>query len=74
MVQAIKSKTTLEYIRDVKSGLLPSFDKQIWQRNYYEHIIRDEKDYQTKWQYIDENPIKWAEDEYFVFATNIERN
>jgi len=38
------------------TAILSPFDKQIWQRNYYEHVIRDEDDYQTKWQYIDENP------------------
>jgi len=35
----------------------------IWQRNYYEHIIRDEKDLQNKTDYIDANPILWDEDE-----------
>lgn len=38
---------------------------RVWQRNYYEHIIRDENDYLTKWNYIDENSVRWAEDEYF---------
>ena len=37
-----------------------------WQRGYYEHIIRDENDYALTWRYIDENPAKWIEDEYFV--------
>ena len=31
---------------------------QSWQRSYY-HIIRDQLDYDTIWQYIDENPAKW---------------
>jgi hypothetical protein len=34
-------------------------------KSYYDHIIRDEKDYQRIWQYIDENPLKWQEDECF---------
>ena len=38
----------------------------IWQRSYYDHIIRDESDYLRIWQYIDTNPAKWKEDEYFV--------
>ena len=37
---------------------------QIWQRNYYEHIIRDEQDYEIKWNYIDTNPLNWEKDEY----------
>ena len=35
----------------------------IWQRNYYEHIIRDEKDLQNKIDYIEANPSLWDEDE-----------
>ena len=35
----------------------------IWQRNYYEHIIRDEKDLQNKTDYIDANPSLWDEDD-----------
>ena len=38
---------------------------QLWQRNYYEHIIRDQNDYLTKWNYIDTNPTRWEDDEYF---------
>ena len=68
VIQAFKSKTTLEYIRGVKSGVLPPFSKQIWQRNYYEHIIRNEKEYLGTWKYIDENAIKWADDQYYCNA------
>ena len=35
----------------------------IWQRNYYEHIIRDEKDLQNKTDYIEANPSLWDEDD-----------
>jgi putative transposase len=34
-----------------------------WQRNYYEHIIRDGKDLDHICEYIVENPIKWYLDE-----------
>lgn len=35
----------------------------VWQRNYYEHIIRDEKSLQDIREYIVNNPVKWDEDE-----------
>ena len=35
----------------------------IWQRNYYEHIIRDEKDLQNKTDYILANPSLWDKDD-----------
>jgi REP element-mobilizing transposase RayT len=37
----------------------------MWQRSYYDHVIRDQKDYENIWQYIEDNPIKWLEDEYY---------
>ncbi|MDY6911020.1 MAG: transposase [Chloroflexota bacterium] len=36
---------------------------KVWQRNYYEHIIRDEKALHNIRRYIIENPLRWAEDE-----------
>jgi REP element-mobilizing transposase RayT len=35
---------------------------KLWQRNYYEHIIRDERDFYNTRQYIFYNPLKWAWD------------
>ena len=35
----------------------------VWQRNYYEHIIRNETDLNNIRQYIIDNPINWEEDE-----------
>ena len=39
--------------------------KNLWQRSYYDHVVRDEADYLRIWQYIDENPARWAEDKYY---------
>jgi hypothetical protein len=38
----------------------------IWQRNYYEHVIRDGADLARVRPYICENPLRWEEDPYFV--------
>lgn len=35
----------------------------VWQRNYYEHIIRNEQDLQAIREYIVNNPARWADDE-----------
>ena len=37
----------------------------VWQRNYYEHIIRDEKSYLQISEYIRTNPLKWPTDKYY---------
>ena len=39
----------------------------IWQRNYYEHIISTEKEYENIVNYIDSNPANWeSQDEYYL--------
>jgi REP element-mobilizing transposase RayT len=38
----------------------------IWQRNYYEHIIRDEQSYQNISNYIMHNPEKWQDDKFYL--------
>ena len=38
----------------------------LWQRGYYDHIIRSPDDYNTIWHYIDTNPAKWAQDTRYV--------
>ena len=59
IIKWFKTQTTNEYIRGVKEGLFPPFDRHIWQRNYYEHVIRDQNDFDTKRRYIYENPLRW---------------
>lgn len=39
---------------------------ELWQTSYYDHIIRNEPDYLRIWNYIDTNPAKWTEDEYYI--------
>jgi len=38
---------------------------KVWQRDYYEHIIRDERAYQNISNYIRTNPTRWKEDKFF---------
>ena len=41
-------------------------DAVVWQRGYYDHVIRGERDFDATWEYINNNPAKWAEDKYFT--------
>jgi putative transposase len=63
VVGAFKSLFTVEYIQGVKEGRWPRFQGRVWQRNYYEHVIRDEPDLARVRRYIDENPLSWAFDD-----------
>ncbi len=37
----------------------------VWQRNYHDHIIRDEKSYDQISEYTLNNPLKWRDDRYY---------
>ena len=62
VVQWFKTMTTNTYIQMVKNNTLPPFHKRIWQRNYYEHVVRDANDYARIAEYIQNNPLTWEED------------
>ena len=63
-VQWFKTMATNEYIRGVKQKGWEPFRGKLLQRNYYERVIRNEKELEKIRKYIAENPAKWAEDEY----------
>lgn len=65
IIGAFKSITTVEYINGVKNNNWKSFDRRIWERNYWEHIIRNEIAYQNISNYIINNPNKWSEDKFY---------
>jgi len=65
LIQRFKTITTKLYIDGVKNGSYAPFDKKIWQKSFHDHIIRNETEYLKIWKYIDENPIKWAEDTHY---------
>lgn len=62
MVGAFQSIVTVEYIRGVKTLGWPSFNRKLWQRNYWENIIRNEQSYNRISEYIKNNPKNWEED------------
>ena len=59
VMRFFKTMTTNDYIRGVKDGTLTPFDGKLWQKSYYDHVIRNQQDYNEIWQYIENNPTKW---------------
>ena len=53
-------------VRSWKILVSKELGKSIFQRSYYDHIIRDEEDYCIRVRYIEEKPNKWAYDDYYV--------
>jgi REP element-mobilizing transposase RayT len=62
IIQWFKTMTTNAYIRGVKGSGWKPFPGKLWHRTYYEHIIRDDRDWARIRQYIRDNPLNWALD------------
>ena len=59
------SKTVGALVRGFKSSVTKQLGFPVWQRNYHEHIIRNEKSYQYIANYIINNPAKWENDRFY---------
>lgn len=55
------SPTISTVINQMKGFVTKQIGFSIWQKLFYDHIIRNEKEYQMIWEYIDSNPIQWLE-------------
>ena len=62
IIKWYKTQTTNEYIRKVRAGELLPYEKHVWQRGYYEHVIRNEAELNEIRQYIENNPQKLEEE------------
>jgi putative transposase len=66
IVQRFKSLTTKRYAEGMKLTGWQPFIKQLWQRNYYERVIRDDLELNALREYILYNPENWEKDEEFI--------
>ena len=55
-----------QLVRSWKTLVTKELGQSIWQRSYYDHVIRNEQDYWAHVQYIEENPAKWFYDDYYT--------
>jgi putative transposase len=62
VVHRFKSLTTARYRWGVHNGGWPPFPGRLWQRNYHEHVIRNDEDLNRVRQYIVDNPAHWERD------------
>lgn len=58
-----KTMTTNAYLRGVRDGDWPPVERRLWQRNYYDHIVRNAEELSKIERYVAENPEHWPEDE-----------
>lgn len=58
--------TVSRVIQQFKGAVTKQLGPPIWQKGFYDHIIRGEANYLRVWDYMDQNPAKWAEDRYYT--------
>jgi REP-associated tyrosine transposase len=67
IVRAYKASVTYRI-----NALRGKTEPPIWQRNYYDHIVRNEKEYEHIWKHIETNPINCSGDHLTPFPANVQ--
>jgi putative transposase len=62
VIQWFKTMTTNDYLNGIKEGNWEPYTGKLWQRNYFDHIIRNEKALNNIRKYIVNNPRHWNSD------------
>ena len=61
-----RKKQLGQVIRSFKGLTSKEAGYSLWQRNYYDHVIRNEKDMLGRIKYIEKNPFRWVYDKYYT--------
>jgi hypothetical protein len=67
--RAMRAPTISNIVNQMKGYVTKQIGYSVWQKLFYDRIIRDEAEYLKIWQYIDENPVKWQDDCYYIKDT-----
>ena len=59
------TNTVSKFVAAFKKFTNKQCDEKLWQRGFYDHVIRDESDFAAHIAYINDNPAKWADDRYY---------
>ena len=61
-----KNSQVAKFVSTFKRFCNKEYGKNIWQSRYYDHVIRNQADYNEIWQYIENNPVRWREDTFYM--------
>jgi len=68
VVRRFKTYTTRRYIDGVRNGTMEPFAGRLWQRNYYERVVRDDDELERIRTYVAANPARWSSDRENPYA------
>ena len=66
--RSLIAPTVSTVVRLMKGAVSKQAGFAVWQKGFYDHVIRGDKDYQEIWNYIEGNPSKWAEDKLYIYT------
>lgn len=55
--------TLSRVVKQFKGAVTKRIGEPVWQRSFYDRIVRNQESYQEIWRYVDENPLKWQLDD-----------
>lgn len=64
--RSLIAPTISTVVRLMKGTVSKQAGFSVWQKGFYDHVIRNDKDYQSIWNYIEGNPSKWTEDQLYI--------
>jgi len=64
--RAMLAPTLSIVVQQMKGFVTKKVGYTLWQKGFYDHVIRNEKDFWEISEYIQNNPIKWIEDEFYT--------
>ena len=64
--RSLIAPTISTVVRLMKGTVSKKAGFPVWQKGFYDHVIRNEKDYREVWNYIEGNPGKWVEDKLYI--------
>lgn len=64
--RSMTAPTIATVVRLMKGAVSKQAGFSVWQKGFYDHIIRNESDYQDTWNYIEGNPGKWIADTLYA--------
>ena len=65
-VPTLQNSKVSRFVSTFKRFCNKEYGQNIWQRGSYDHIIRNQADFDRHLQYIYENPYKWEKDEFYI--------
>jgi REP element-mobilizing transposase RayT len=53
-------------VKGLKANTSREYGESLFQKSFYDHVIRDEADFLRVYEYINNNPIRWVLDRYYI--------